>query len=114
MYIINAPWGFSTAFSVVKKFLDPVTVAKIHILGAGYQKELLAQVPAENLPKMFGGTCECEGGCQFSDLGPWKEPEYAKPAKWELEKQQEQGTAPPKDAIADQPTLSGSEGVAQS
>lgn len=26
LYIINAPWGFSGVFSVVKKFLDPVTV----------------------------------------------------------------------------------------
>lgn len=26
LYIINAPWGFSSAFSMVKKFLDPVTV----------------------------------------------------------------------------------------
>jgi hypothetical protein len=31
-------------------FLDPVTVSKIHVLGSGYQKELLSQVPAENLP----------------------------------------------------------------
>lgn len=117
MYIINAPWGFSSAFSVVKKFLDPVTVAKIHILGSGYEKELLAQVPRENLPKIFGGTCECEGGCEFSDPGPWREPEFTKPAKWELEKEKETGggDATPKDAIAaDQPSLSASEGVPQS
>ena len=116
-YIINAPWGFSSAFSVVKKFLDPVTVAKIHILGSGYQKELLAQVPKENLPKRLGGACECQGGCEYSDLGPWKEAEYAKPAKWELELQKERGgaAAPAKDAVpGDQPTLSGSEGVPQS
>jgi hypothetical protein len=83
LYLINAPWGFSTVWSVVKGWLDPVTVAKIHILGSGYQTELLKQVDAENLPKQFGGTCECEGGCEFSDSGPWKEKEWAKPAKWE-------------------------------
>ena len=27
LYVINAPWGFSGVFSVVKRFLDPVTVA---------------------------------------------------------------------------------------
>lgn len=70
MYLINAPWGFSTVFSVVKRFLDPVTVAKIHVLGSGYQKELLSQVPKENLPTEFGGECKCEGGCQLSDQGP--------------------------------------------
>lgn len=69
-YLINAPWGFSGVFSVVKKFLDPVTVAKIHVLGSGYKSELLAQVPAESLPKEFGGSCSCEGGCQLSDQGP--------------------------------------------
>lgn len=70
MYIINTPWGFSSAFSVVKKFLDPVTVAKIHVLGSGYQKELLEQIPKENLPKSVGGSCECPGGCENSDDGP--------------------------------------------
>jgi hypothetical protein len=82
MYIINAPWGFSGVFSVVKKFLDPVTSAKIHVLGSGYQKELLAQVPAENLPKAFGGSCQCEKGCQLSDAGPWWDAEWAKEPKW--------------------------------
>lgn len=72
LYVINAPWGFSGVFSVVKKFLDPVTVAKIHVLGSGYEKELLSQVPKENLPKQYGGTCQCPGGCEFSDEGPCK------------------------------------------
>jgi len=81
LYIINAPWGFSGAFSVIKKFLDPVTVAKIHVLGSGYEKELLGQIPKENLPKRFGGSCNCEGGCEFSDQGPWQDPQFAKPAK---------------------------------
>lgn len=72
LYVINAPWGFSGAFSVVKKFLDPVTVAKIHVLGSNYQKELLAQIPKENLPKQFGGECACPGGCELSDQGPCK------------------------------------------
>jgi len=91
LYLINAPWGFSTVFGVVKGWLDPVTVEKIHVLGSNYQKELLAQVPDENLPKMFGGSCECAGGCAFSDAGPWTDPQWAKPAKWE-KKAAENGT----------------------
>lgn len=71
LYIINAPWGFSTVFSVVKSFLDPVTVNKIHVLGSTYQGELLAQVPRENLPDFVGGTCKCESSCMLSDQGPW-------------------------------------------
>lgn len=87
LYIINAPWGFSSVFSVVKGFLDPVTVSKIHVLGGSYQKELLAQVPAENLPKAFGGTCSCPGGCEYSDAGPWQDPQYVKEPKWKQQQQ---------------------------
>ena len=82
LYVINAPWGFSTVFSVIKGFLDPVTVKKIHVLGSGYQKELLEQVPKENLPQELGGDCVCKGGCHFSDAGPWKDPAYAKDPAW--------------------------------
>jgi len=82
LYIINAPWGFGAVFNFVKRFLDPVTVDKIHVLGGGYEKELLAQIPKENLPTAFGGTCDCPGGCMLSDEGPWQDPQYAKPPKW--------------------------------
>ncbi|KJX97767.1 sec14 cytosolic factor like protein [Zymoseptoria brevis] len=94
-YIINAPWGFSGVFSMVKRFLDPVTVAKIHVLGSGFQKELLGQVPKENLPSEFGGDCKCPGGCMLSDMGPWQDKEWARPAKWEKEKAAASGNAIP-------------------
>lgn len=70
-YIINAPWSFSAVWAVIKPWLDPVTVEKIDILGSGYKETLLKQVPAENLPKEFGGKCACVGGCSMSDAGPW-------------------------------------------
>lgn len=82
LYLINAPWGFSSVFSMIKSFLDPVTVEKINVLGSGYQSELHKQVPVENLPKLFGGTCDCAGGCAFSDAGPWMDPEFTRPPKW--------------------------------
>lgn len=95
-YLINAPWGFSTVWGIIKAWLDPVTVAKIHILGGSYQKELFQQVAPENLPKQFGGSCECPGGCVFSDMGPWREPEWLKPAAWE----KKEGEAAPAAAPA--------------
>jgi hypothetical protein len=70
-YIINAPWGFSTVWALIKPWLDPVTVAKIDILGSSYKDKLLAQIPPVNLPKEFGGKCACPGGCSLSDAGPW-------------------------------------------
>ncbi|KAI4207979.1 MAG: hypothetical protein LQ346_000316 [Caloplaca aetnensis] len=82
MYLINAPWGFSSVFGVIKGFLDPVTAQKIHVLGSGYQSELLEQVPKENLPKMFGGSCDCDGSCALSDAGPWQDPQWTKTPRW--------------------------------
>ncbi|KAH9041823.1 CRAL-TRIO domain-containing protein [Lactarius hengduanensis] len=79
-YIINAPWAFSAVWSVIKPWLDEVTVSKIEILGSTYKDKLLAQIPAENLPKDFGGTCECPGGCSLSDAGPWKDEKEEKEA----------------------------------
>lgn len=73
-YIINAPWMFSTVWSVIKAWLDPVTVAKISIPSGDGKKELLQQIPAENLPSDLGGTCRCPGGCSLSDAGPWNMP----------------------------------------
>lgn len=70
-YIINAPWAFSMIWSVIKPWLDEVTVSKIHILDKSFGKVVLEQIPLENLPKEFGGTCQCPGGCSLSDAGPW-------------------------------------------
>ena len=92
LYIINAPWGFSSVFSIVKGFLDPITVQKIHVLGSGYKAELLKQIDADQLPESLGGTCKCDGGCEHSDKGPWHDPEFAKPAAWEKEKKAEENT----------------------
>ncbi|KAG6906972.1 hypothetical protein DXG01_011169 [Tephrocybe rancida] len=70
-YIINAPWSFTAVWAVIKPWLDEVTVSKVAILGTGFKKTLLEQIPVENLPKEFGGTCECPGSCSLSDAGPW-------------------------------------------
>ena len=70
-YIINAPWAFQFVWSVIKPWLDEVTVSKIDILGSDYKETLLKQILPENLPEEFGGTCRCRGGCTLSDAGPW-------------------------------------------
>lgn len=81
-YMINAPFGFPTAFRMFKPFLDPVTISKIFILGSNYQDDLLKQIPAENLPVKFGGKSEVseqEGGLYLSDAGPWRDAQYVGP-----------------------------------
>jgi hypothetical protein len=72
-YIINAPWAFTAVWSMIKGWLDEVTVNKIDILNTAYRDKLLAQIPVENLPKEFGGSCECDGGCSLSNAGPWED-----------------------------------------
>ena len=79
-YLINAPFGFSTAFKLFKPFLDPVTVSKIHILGYSYKKELLKQIPPQNLPVKFGGMSDVSGDdLLLKDVGPWRDPEFIGP-----------------------------------
>jgi hypothetical protein len=90
-YIINAPWAFSVVWTAIRVWLDEVTVNKIDIIGSAYKDKLLAQIPAENLPKEFGGTCECSCGCSLSDDGPWKD---------EQDREQEQTEAPVEEAPA--------------
>ena len=76
--MINSPRGFSVAWAVIKRFLDPQTVEKISILGKDYLPHLLALIPVENLPKRFGGQCDCPGGCDLSDAGPWQDEEFSR------------------------------------
>lgn len=80
MFIINAGPGFKILWNTVKSFLDPKTTSKIHVLGNKYQNKLLEVIDASELPEFLGGTCSCagQGGCLFSDKGPWKVPEILK------------------------------------
>ncbi|XP_031130427.1 phosphatidylinositol/phosphatidylcholine transfer protein SFH8-like [Ipomoea triloba] len=80
MFIINAGPGFKILWNTVKSFLDPKTTSKIHVLGNKYQNKLLEVIDASELPEFLGGTCLCagQGGCLFSDKGPWKIPEILK------------------------------------
>ncbi|KIK50072.1 hypothetical protein GYMLUDRAFT_51401 [Collybiopsis luxurians FD-317 M1] len=87
-YIINALWLFSGVWTVIKPWLDEVTVGKIAILGKDYKDMLLAQIPKENLPKELRGGCTCGKGCSLSDKGPWNE------AKWQkIEAEMSNGSA---------------------
>jgi hypothetical protein len=71
--VINAPYLFSTIWSLVKRLLPQETIDKVSILGSNYKGELLDLIDAENLPTFYGGTCECPGGCENADVGPWND-----------------------------------------
>lgn len=80
MYIVNAGSGFKFLWNTAKGFLDPRTTAKIHVLGNKFQKQLFEVVEPSQLPVFLGGMCSCqnEGGCLRSEMGPWNDPELMK------------------------------------
>lgn len=45
------------------------------ITGECSHKDLLSRVEADNLPNLYGGSCECEATCVYSDKGPWADVE---------------------------------------
>ncbi|KAF7725780.1 cytosolic factor, phosphatidylinositol/phosphatidylcholine transfer protein [Apophysomyces ossiformis] len=66
LYIVNAPSSFVHVWKIVKAWVHPASIGKIHILGSNYKDTLLEQIPQENLPSFLGGSCTCEhmpGGC---------------------------------------------------
>ena len=74
-YVLNAGFAFRTFYSAVKMFLDVKTRGKIKVFGENYKEGLLYRIDADSLPAFFGGSCQCPGGCLFSNAGPWQKDE---------------------------------------
>ncbi|KAI3630940.1 hypothetical protein MIR68_011023 [Amoeboaphelidium protococcarum] len=72
-FIINAPWIFDTVWSVVKIWMDEVTVKKFQIFKSGkdHSAALFQVADPANIPFIVGGACKCPEGCDQSDAGPW-------------------------------------------
>ena len=71
-YIINAPFAFRTAWSVVGAFLDARQKSKFSILGGQkeYLPKLLEVMDIEDIPVQFGGK---DASCTFyHEQGPWQ------------------------------------------
>ena len=59
LLVLNAPRFFGFIFRLVRPFIDPVTAAKVVMLGS--VEELFEHVPRAAIPKAMGGSC-CSGG----------------------------------------------------
>ena len=56
-FCINAPAVFTIAYTMLRPFLDEATQNKIQIFGKqGWKETILSQLPAEVIPKYWGGT----------------------------------------------------------
>ena len=61
--------------SEIKPHLSKKLAAKIILTGENFHKELTEKVEPSYLPKIYGGQCECEAMCVYSDRGPWADVE---------------------------------------
>ena len=53
---INAPKMFQAIWKIVSKFIDPLTVQKIKVLGKEYLDEMTKIIPLDQIPQKFGGN----------------------------------------------------------
>lgn len=53
--MINAPWFFTGIWTMIKPWLDPVTAAKIVIVGSDYLPTLLEYIDISQIPEEYGG-----------------------------------------------------------
>jgi len=76
LIFVNTSLVFRGIWTPCKYFYESETREKIKLLGFDYKEELLKSIELENLPKFFGGMCNCSPyGCLYSNIGPWNEPE---------------------------------------
>jgi len=61
--------------SEIKPHLSAKTCSKIIITGENSHKDLIERVEPSELPKLYGGNCECDATCVYSDRGPWADVE---------------------------------------
>ena len=56
VFVVNAPWSFSTAWNLIAKLLDKKTCSKIQFCSS--VEELLEDIDVETLSRAYGGTHE--------------------------------------------------------
>ena len=72
LYILNTPMFFENAWEgELSACIDKETLQKVYISGDDSHDDLLAEVDEKDLPEIYGGECECEATCVYSDKGPW-------------------------------------------
>jgi phosphatidylinositol/phosphatidylcholine transfer protein len=57
-FVVNAPGVFTMIWKIIKPWMDPVTAAKVFVLGSDFKEELLKHYDADQLPVEYGGTAD--------------------------------------------------------
>jgi hypothetical protein len=70
LFMINCPFTFTALWTVIKPWIDPVTVSKFKILGSNYQAELKAQIDEDQIPVEYGGTRKKFGWTYPDNIAP--------------------------------------------
>ncbi|CAI5717983.1 unnamed protein product [Peronospora effusa] len=80
VFLINPPSWFNLIWKLVSPLVNSKTRERIHVLRGqkDITKALLEFVAPENLPKEYGGECQCDGGCfthspEENDIREWTE-----------------------------------------
>uniref|UniRef100_M4B361 CRAL-TRIO domain-containing protein n=1 Tax=Hyaloperonospora arabidopsidis (strain Emoy2) TaxID=559515 RepID=M4B361_HYAAE len=80
VFLVNPPSWFNLIWKLVSPLVNPKTRERIHVLRGqkDITKALLEFVAPENLPKEYGGECQCKGGCfthspEENDIREWTE-----------------------------------------
>jgi hypothetical protein len=75
-FVVNTPMFFEGFWEgEVKPHLAAETAAKVIITGENSHAKLKERVKAINLPQLYGGECDCDATCVYSDKGPWADTE---------------------------------------
>ncbi|KAJ4294929.1 hypothetical protein N0V88_005168 [Collariella sp. IMI 366227] len=79
IFIIGAPYFFSTVWGWIKRWFDPITVSKIFILSASEVKSTLEEfIEPRNIPKLYGGELDFEFFAR-----PNVDPKIKEAVRWE-------------------------------
>ena len=75
IYVVNTPMFFDQIWnSELKSIFNNKTQSKIFFTGEKMHKHMLEQIDdLEDFPSIYGGQCECEAQCIYSDVGPWSD-----------------------------------------
>ncbi len=75
-FVLNTPMFFEDYYEAeIKPHLSKKLAQKVVITGESFHKELIEKIDSDKLPKLYGGECECDATCVYSDKGPWADVE---------------------------------------